>query len=628
MLMMFERGLVIIAGLALLDLALGFLSRHPTVSSLTKMRYARPSLRMGAAHSGKIIVTGIGKVDEDEFMLNLLNEQGVWESVVLATDDSVSTQKRFLSRTARYSGLLNILDFATTDINDGDQLKSLLDGADAWLAFNVTQSAIPTYSSTAVDAGIQRAVFTMELPPERINETTIPEFDTALNAFQTAGGAFTGIRHGTIIPGDEDNAYEIVNATIPCLEDTVERGVLARVAAELLGIDSASNEICGLSSSSAFAGAYLNILRSSGLTRQQEVQKVFSGGVQRVAQLTVNEYEAEKKRKEEKAAKEEQRKLDEKMQLEKDLAEARALPSGASTSETGIRKAVEDEDVNVNFDLELDDPFTEEKVLSIRAHEILEGIWQELDARMYSKSTSKNEFFESNMERARGLAEKELAVEKEEKQQQGLEKQANQLMVDKLMEVERKQYSKLLALERREMQTQQQISDTWVKYIYLLMEQTMDHCKKEGVLFHNMDEFQQSLLLRNKANELRSMCSLPPYEVVYDPLDAAEIVSRLAEMPLGLEVGLTNPIEDTMKELDSKYGATLKSVAALRGANQIVELAIETLKKELPTTPPSVNELRRAESAMLSKQVSEMKLEATRNRGQPFKDGESVVGRM
>jgi len=25
--------------------------------------------------SGKIIVTGIGKVDEDEFMLNLLNEQ-------------------------------------------------------------------------------------------------------------------------------------------------------------------------------------------------------------------------------------------------------------------------------------------------------------------------------------------------------------------------------------------------------------------------------------------------------------------------------------------------------------------------------------------------------------------------
>lgn len=25
--------------------------------------------------SGKIVVTGIGKVDEDEFMLNLLNEQ-------------------------------------------------------------------------------------------------------------------------------------------------------------------------------------------------------------------------------------------------------------------------------------------------------------------------------------------------------------------------------------------------------------------------------------------------------------------------------------------------------------------------------------------------------------------------
>jgi 23S rRNA U2552 (ribose-2'-O)-methylase RlmE/FtsJ len=33
---------------------------------------------------------------------------------------------------------------------------------------------------------------------------------------------------------------------------------------------------------------------------------------------------------------------------------------------------------------------------------------------------------------------------------------------------------------------------------------------------------------------------------------------------------------------------------ALRGASQIIALAIETLKKELPPPPPSVNEIRRA----------------------------------
>jgi hypothetical protein len=41
------------------------------------------------------------------------------------------------------------------------------------------------------------------------------------------------------------------------------------------------------------------------------------------------------------------------------------------------------------------------------------------------------------------------------------------------VELNRKQYQKLLALERKEMQHQKEISDTWVKYIYLLLESTL-----------------------------------------------------------------------------------------------------------------------------------------------------------
>jgi hypothetical protein len=51
-----------------------------------------------------------------------------------------------------------------------------------------------------------------------------------------------GIRHGRIIPGDENNAYEIFNSSVPLFEDRVERGVLARVASELLKIDKSSNQ--------------------------------------------------------------------------------------------------------------------------------------------------------------------------------------------------------------------------------------------------------------------------------------------------------------------------------------------------------------------------------------------------
>lgn len=135
------------------------------------------------------------------------------------------------------------------------------------------------------------------------------------------------------------------------------------------------------------------------------------------------------------------------------------------------------------------------------------------------------------------------------------------MMVDQVAELERKQYAKLLNLEKKEISNQKVISDTWVRYIYLLLEVTMDKCTEEKVLFHNLDEFQQTILLRKVANELRFKCRLPPYEVIYDPLDASEIVERLSVDPFGVDYGLTLSIEEVVKLLNDKYEDTLKSVS-------------------------------------------------------------------
>jgi hypothetical protein len=155
----------------------------------------------------------------------------MWSSVILATDNSVSTKKRFLSRTARYSGLLNVLDFATVSSfeDTSEELTSTLVDANSWIAFNVSQQAIPALSQAALTAGmyiiyiylfiyvftyvyififvyisgIKRVIFTTELPAHRINETTIPEFTAATVAFEAVGAAFTGIRHAPVIEGNE-----------------------------------------------------------------------------------------------------------------------------------------------------------------------------------------------------------------------------------------------------------------------------------------------------------------------------------------------------------------------------------------------------------------------------------------
>jgi hypothetical protein len=226
--------------------------------------------------------------------------QSVWDPVVLATPNASIAKKRFLSRTGRYTGLQNILQFETVDLTNTTQLATLLEGSNAWIAYDVAKESISSFSSVALESKVKRAIFTTNVGQEVAGSTTVPEFEAAVIEFEKQGASFLGIRHGTIISGTEDNAYEIVNATEPVTNAEIERGVLARVTAELLRSGKAQNKICGLGSAGGFAEAYLDVLRQSGLTRQQEVEKMFTGGLQRVAQLTVNEYEAEKKRAQEK----------------------------------------------------------------------------------------------------------------------------------------------------------------------------------------------------------------------------------------------------------------------------------------------------------------------------------------
>lgn len=93
------------------------------------------------------------------------------------------------------------------------------------------------------------------------------------------------------------------------------------------------------------------------------------------------------------------------------------------------------------------------------------------------------------------------------------QKDEKELLYNTIIDVNRKQYAKLLTLERKEMLNQKEISDTWIKFVYLLIESTLQNCEENQKLFHNLDEYAQTLLLREQANLLRSQCNLPSYEV-------------------------------------------------------------------------------------------------------------------
>jgi hypothetical protein len=75
---------------------------------------------------------------------------------------------------------------------------------------------------------------------------------------------------------------------------------------------------------------------------------------------------------------------------------------------------------SVSFDEEGEevDEVTEEMLIKIRTQEILANVWREYDTRMYTKSTTKAEFFDTNKATATELATKEIIAEREKKNEQ------------------------------------------------------------------------------------------------------------------------------------------------------------------------------------------------------------------
>jgi hypothetical protein len=129
--------------------------------------------------------------------------------------------------------------------------------------------------------------------------------------------------------------------------------------------------------------------------------------------------------------------------------------------------------------------------------------------------------------------------------------------VDEVAELERKQFAKLLALERKQLLHQKHVSDTWVRYLYLLLEHTNTHCAREQVDFRSLSGPEQSKILQDAANGLRARCGLPSCDVVCEPADAELIVSRLAAQDPAKNM---SPVEALAVKLQDKYGSLLQTV--------------------------------------------------------------------
>jgi hypothetical protein len=217
---------------------------------------------------------------------NVCQLQKIWKQIVVVSDDIARTKKALLSRSSRYSGLNDVLDFRTLVAIDEDQsLKDALSDAQGWLALNVSATKLDSWGALALSLSIKRVIFTTQLTPLQLqsNQTELPVFRSLKSKFEESGLWFTGIRHGTVKTHPGDSSYFISNSTTPCLTDSIPQSVFSRIVTELLPLDISFNKECGISAANEFAGEYLRLLRSAGLSTQEEVFKVFTGGIERAA---------------------------------------------------------------------------------------------------------------------------------------------------------------------------------------------------------------------------------------------------------------------------------------------------------------------------------------------------------
>lgn len=369
-----------------------------------------------------------------------------WNTLTLVTDDVNAARKTFLSRNARYSGLLDILNIVQRDINISEELDSILREHSAWLALGVPRQNISTFADIALANNIKRVIFTVVVEPDEVSKVThVDEFSNVIKKFRQKGAeySFTGIRHGQVIPGDENKPYEIVNSSSPLRFPTVEKGILARVVTEVLHLNTSFNNQFGVSTSGAFADAYLQTLRSIGFTRRDEVNKLLTGGMQQMEELTkLSREERERMKKERENKKAGVSPV--KSPQDTDLPLAQLLPKQPPirrktrnfyVNERGADSYIDEDDEN-SYEAELamrrklrtgkkinrSDVFSsvwdredlsKEAKIRIRARQILEKEYQNLEAKGLVESTSLEGFCLMNKDIAEKLAREEYENERD-----------------------------------------------------------------------------------------------------------------------------------------------------------------------------------------------------------------------
>ena len=250
-----------------------------------------------------ITVSGAANAHErtDQFLFDLLNHQDSafeFTKIVAAVRDPALAKKRLLSRSARYTGLLDKLDFvATTETPSGLPTAEQLTGSKSWLAVvDVTTTAEDSSSSStswkeqcheiATTASAVDGLVNVAVLLTGANELAATDCQAVLDSFKATHKKYTIVAVGQLQDHPEGQEmyhygqFGDAEAVLPA-QAVFSRQEAYRMVTELLQLE------CGVNQALTFAEVYnVNVteaklikgLREAGYARPQEIDHMIREG--------------------------------------------------------------------------------------------------------------------------------------------------------------------------------------------------------------------------------------------------------------------------------------------------------------------------------------------------------------
>lgn len=265
-------------------------SKNPEENIQTYLKAPEP-VEARSNIDGTVLVSGLVKSKErtDQFIFDLLNHEESafeFEKIVAFVDDEAFAKKRLLSRSARYTGLLDKLDFTAASSPGALPSVEQLDGVKSWVAYLEDGDMIESIKEVAAIAQGASSVENVAILATNAVDWDASAGESAVEALKAAGIKYTLVAVGKLedhAEGKEPYQFNEIGTAEACLpaDAIFSRNEAMRMITECLQLE------VGVDKALSFAEVYdvnatetklIKGLREAGYARPQEIDHMLRDG--------------------------------------------------------------------------------------------------------------------------------------------------------------------------------------------------------------------------------------------------------------------------------------------------------------------------------------------------------------